>query len=91
MQLGASASVLTWALLDMLTGKPSAVGVCFAVVAGLVATSPAATFVCPIGAMLIGVAAAVTSRCADRLIVLGLLAVVVCVLQRRDLIRSKQL
>lgn len=55
---GASAA-LTWMLLDTVQrGKPTAVGVATGAVAGLVAITPAAGFVSPLGALAIGAVAA---------------------------------
>lgn len=51
----AAAALLTWLLLEqVLRGKPTAVGAATGVVAGLVGVTPAAGFVTPIGALLIG-------------------------------------
>lgn len=48
-------AVLTWLILEsVLRGKPTAVGAATAAVAGLVGVTPAAGFVTPIGALLIG-------------------------------------
>jgi len=50
-----AAAALTWLLLEWgLRGKPTAVGIATAVVAGLVGVTPAAGFVTPLGALLIG-------------------------------------
>ena len=52
---GAAAGTLTWLILErVLRGKPSAVGVATGAVAGLVGVTPAAGFVTPLGALLIG-------------------------------------
>ncbi|MDX2216377.1 MAG: ammonium transporter [Oculatellaceae cyanobacterium bins.114] len=57
---GAAAAVLTWLVLEQfLRGKPTAVGAATGAVVGLVAVTPAAGFVNPIGALLIGSIAAV--------------------------------
>lgn len=51
----AAAAALTWLILEkVLRGKPTAVGVATGAVAGLVGITPAAGFVTPIGAILIG-------------------------------------
>jgi Amt family ammonium transporter len=51
----AAAALLTWLVLEnALRGKPTAVGAATGAVAGLVAITPAAGFVNPIGAILIG-------------------------------------
>jgi ammonium transporter, Amt family len=56
----AAAAVVTWLLLEgVLRGKPTAVGAASAAVVGLVAITPAAGFVTPIAAILIGSIAAV--------------------------------
>lgn len=52
---GAAAAGLVWILMEwVLTGKPTAVGLATGAVAGLVGVTPAAGFVTPIGALLIG-------------------------------------
>lgn len=52
---GAAAAGLVWILMEwVLTGKPTAVGLATGVVAGLVGITPAAGFVTPMGALLIG-------------------------------------
>jgi ammonium transporter, Amt family len=51
----AAAAALTWVVLEwVLRGKPTAVGIATGLVAGLVGITPAAGFVNPIGALLIG-------------------------------------
>lgn len=51
----AAGAILTWLILEsVLRGKPTAVGAATAAVAGLVGVTPAAGFVTPIGALLIG-------------------------------------
>jgi len=56
-QVAAAAAALTWMLLEWLRyGKPSALGVVSGAVAGLVAITPAAGFVGPMGALVIGAA-----------------------------------
>jgi Amt family ammonium transporter len=53
----AAAGGLTWAVLEWITrGKPSILGTCSGVVAGLVCITPAAGFVTPMPALLMGVA-----------------------------------
>jgi Amt family ammonium transporter len=52
---GAAAATLTWLILEsVLRGKATAVGAATGAVAGLVAITPAAGFVTPLGAILIG-------------------------------------
>ncbi|MBU4252702.1 MAG: ammonium transporter [Candidatus Omnitrophica bacterium] len=56
----AAAAGLSWALIEWLrNGKPTIFGVCSGAVAGLVAITPAAGFVTPISAIIIGVAASI--------------------------------
>jgi ammonium transporter, Amt family len=51
----ASAAALTWVILEwVLRGKPTAVGIATGAVAGLVGITPAAGFVSPVSALLIG-------------------------------------
>ena len=60
--LAPAATLLVWTFLDaMRSGKPTAVGCATAIVVGLVAITPAAGFVSPIGAIIIGAIAAVPS------------------------------
>jgi Amt family ammonium transporter len=67
--LAASAAVVTWVGLEMVRrGKPTATGSSIAAVVGLVAITPAAGFVTPMSALLIGAAAAVVSFMAVVLI-----------------------
>src|SRR6187399_3115738 len=57
-----AATLVVWTLLDLMrTGKPSAVGCATAIVVGLVAVTPAAGFISPMNAMLLGAIAAVPS------------------------------
>lgn len=57
----AAAAMLTWLLLEQtFRGKPTAVGAASGAVAGLVGITPAAGFVTPVGALLIG---SITSLC----------------------------
>src|SRR6187397_407705 len=57
-----AATLVVWTLLDLMrTGKPSAVGCATAIVVGLVAVTPAAGFVSPMNALLLGAIAAVPS------------------------------
>jgi ammonium transporter, Amt family len=57
-----AATLVVWTILDLVrTGKPSAVGCATAIVVGLVAVTPAAGFVSPVNAMLLGAIAAVPS------------------------------
>ncbi len=52
---GAAAAALTWVVLEwVLRGKPTAVGIATGAVAGLVGITPAAGFVTPVAALLIG-------------------------------------
>ncbi|WP_347403929.1 ammonium transporter [Nodosilinea sp. FACHB-13] len=52
---GAAAAGLVWILMEwVLTGKPTAVGLATGLVAGLVGVTPAAGFVTPVAALLIG-------------------------------------
>ncbi len=58
---GAAAGALTWLILEkVLRGKPTAVGAATGAVAGLVGITPAAGFVVPLAAILIG---SITSVC----------------------------
>lgn len=60
--LAPAATLLAWTLLDLLrTGKATAVGAATAIVVGLVAVTPAAGFVSPLSALLIGALAAFPS------------------------------
>lgn len=60
--LAPAATLLVWTLLDLLrTGKATAVGAATAIVVGLVAVTPAAGFVSPLSALLIGALAAFPS------------------------------
>jgi Amt family ammonium transporter len=57
-----AATLVVWTILDLVrTGKPTAVGCATAIVVGLVAITPAAGFVSPMNAMLLGAIAAVPS------------------------------
>ncbi len=59
-QFGAAAAALTWAAAEWLhRGKPSALGIISGAVAGLVAITPAAGFVQPMSALVIGAIAGV--------------------------------
>jgi ammonium transporter, Amt family len=59
-QIATAVAALTWMFIEwVFRGKPSLVGICTGAVAGLVAITPASGFVGPIGAVAIGVAAAV--------------------------------
>ncbi|MBR8837257.1 MAG: ammonium transporter [Stigonema ocellatum SAG 48.90 = DSM 106950] len=52
---GAAAAALMWLILEkVLRGKPTAVGIATGAVAGLVGITPAAGFVTPVGAILVG-------------------------------------
>ncbi len=59
--VGPAAAGLTWVVLEwVLRGKPTAIGIASGFLAGLVGVTPAAGFVTPIGAILIGT---ITSTC----------------------------
>ena len=63
-----AAAALGWMVIETLQrGKPTAVGVATGAVAGLVAITPAAGYVSPIGALLIGFAAAIVCNTALQL------------------------
>jgi Amt family ammonium transporter len=58
--LAAAAGGLTWAAIEWISrGKPSVLGACSGIVAGLVCITPAAGFVAPMPALAIGVAAGI--------------------------------
>jgi Amt family ammonium transporter len=58
----AAAAGLTWACLEwILRGKPSVLGTCSGIVAGLVCITPASGYVTPMPALIMGVAVAVVS------------------------------
>src|SRR6187455_379298 len=60
--LAPAATLVVWTFLDAIrSGKPTAVGCATAIVVGLVAITPAAGFVGPIGAIIIGAVAAIPS------------------------------
>src|SRR5687767_363631 len=60
--LAPAATLVVWTFLDMMrSGKPTAVGAATAIVVGLVAITPAAGFISPINALLLGGIAAVPS------------------------------
>src|SRR6187402_3058082 len=60
--LAPAATLVVWTLLDLArTGRPSAVGCATAIVVGLVAVTPAAGFISPMNALLLGAIAAVPS------------------------------
>src|SRR5262247_525807 len=60
--LAPAATLLVWTILDVLrSGKPTAVGAATAIVVGLVAVTPAAGFVSPMSAIILGAIAAVPS------------------------------
>jgi len=60
--LAPAATLTTWALLDLLrTGKVTAVGLATAIVVGLVAITPAAGFVSPLSALVLGAVSAFPS------------------------------
>lgn len=60
--LAPAATLVMWAFIDwMRSGKPTAVGAATAIVVGLVAITPAAGFVSPMSAIIIGAVAAVPS------------------------------
>ncbi len=59
--IATSAAGLTWLIIEwILRGKPTAIGIASGFLAGLVGITPAAGFVLPIGAILIG---SITSIC----------------------------
>ena len=63
--LAAAAAVVTWVCIDMMRkGKPTATGAAIAAVVGLVAITPAAGFVSPMSAIVIGAIAAAVSYAA---------------------------
>ena len=60
--LAPAATLVVWTFLDIIkSGKPTAVGAATAIVVGLVAVTPAAGFVSPMNAILLGAIAAVPS------------------------------
>jgi len=60
--LAPAATLVVWTFLDLMrSGKPTAVGAATAIVVGLVAVTPAAGFVSPINAILLGGIAAIPS------------------------------
>jgi Amt family ammonium transporter len=60
--LAPAATLVVWTFLDMMrSGKPTAVGCATAIVVGLVAVTPAAGFVSPMNALILGAIAAVPS------------------------------
>ena len=63
--LAPAATLVVWTFLDALrSGKPTAVGAATAIVVGLVAITPAAGFISPINAIILGAIAAVPSYIA---------------------------
>lgn len=54
----AAAAMVVWMILSWSDGKPSVMGICIGAVVGLVAITPAAGFVTPLSAILIGAIAA---------------------------------
>ena len=67
--LGAAVALLAWTLVDTLKdGKPTAVGGCIGIVAGLVAITPAAGYVSVGSSMLIGLMAGVICNLVARMI-----------------------
>jgi len=63
--LAPAATLIVWTFLDMLrSGKPTAVGCATAIVVGLVAITPAAGFISPMSAIVLGGIAAVPSYLA---------------------------
>ncbi len=66
--LGSAAALVTWAILEMLrVGKVTAVGAATGAVVGLVAITPAAGFVSPMGGIAIGIIGAIVSFSAMQL------------------------
>jgi Amt family ammonium transporter len=60
--LAPAATLVVWTVLDVMrSGKPTAVGAATAIVVGLVAITPAAGFISPMNAILLGAIAAVPS------------------------------
>jgi Amt family ammonium transporter len=60
--LAPAGTLVVWTLLDLMrSGKPTAVGCATAIVVGLVAITPAAGFISPMNALLLGAIAAVPS------------------------------
>jgi Amt family ammonium transporter len=60
--LAPGATLVVWTFLDLLrSGRPTAVGAATAIVVGLVAVTPAAGFVSPMGAIVLGAVAAIPS------------------------------
>jgi Amt family ammonium transporter len=60
--LAPAATLVVWTLLDVMrAGKPTAVGAATAIVVGLVAVTPAAGFISPMNAIILGAIAAVPS------------------------------
>jgi len=60
--LAPAATLVVWTVLDVMrSGKPTAVGAATAIVVGLVAVTPAAGFISPMNAILLGAIAAVPS------------------------------
>jgi Amt family ammonium transporter len=60
--LAPAATLVVWTFLDLMrSGKPTVVGCATAIVVGLVAVTPAAGFISPMNAMLLGAIAAVPS------------------------------
>src|SRR5690606_26100243 len=65
----AAAAMLAWTLLDKIKdGKPTAMGGCIGVVAGLVAITPAAGFVTVGSALMIGILAGFICNLAARIV-----------------------
>ena len=63
--LAPAATLVVWTFLDMMrSGKPTAVGCATAIVVGLVAITPAAGFISPMNAIVLGAIAAVPSYLA---------------------------
>ncbi|MCD8554896.1 ammonium transporter [Seleniivibrio sp.] len=65
--IAASAAGVSWMLIEWTHGKPSALGVASGIVAGLVAITPAAGFVAPWGALVLGLLVGVLCCYAVRL------------------------
>ncbi|WP_037521760.1 ammonium transporter [Sphingomonas sp. LH128] len=69
MHVGAAAAALTWLLVErLMLGKPTAIGFASGAVAGLATLAPAAGFVSPGAAMLMGVLGGVTCHFVMRLV-----------------------
>lgn len=67
--MAAAVALVTWTVIDVVKdGKPTLVGACIGIVAGLVAVTPAAGFVTAISSMWIGLAAGLVCNLMARLV-----------------------